>query len=305
MFENIVIPLDGSQLAEESLALASRIETATDAHLHIVRVVGNEYTPVEPMTMYGTHMPTQYTMRTDNVERAGSYLQDMTRALSRSGAWVTPHLRFGDPAAEILAVVEEINADLVMMTTHGRTGLSRWALGSVTERVLRHATCPVLALRNAARFEQIVIALDGSEFAERAVEPALELARLFDCRVTLLRVKDTYDSVDHETWDAVQRIESLERTLGLSYLEGLAEEAERYVRDMVDQFDEEALAVRGVTVRGAAPRKIIDFAASQGESTLIAMTTHGRAGLQRWVYGSVTEKVLRAYNGPMLIVRPE
>ena len=97
----------------------------------------------------------------------------------------------GDEASTILETASAENVDLIVMTTHGRTGLTRWVLGSVTERVLHDAPCPVLVMRTSTPLQKVLITLDGSVIAEYALEPGLAVARALDAQVRLLAVADS------------------------------------------------------------------------------------------------------------------
>ena len=191
-------------------------------------------------------------------------------------------------------------ADLIVMSTHGRSGFSRWLMGSVTERVLRGAPCPVLAVRGGAGFERILITLDGSRLSESALEPGLALARLLGSQVTLLMVErpdemepDLFDYLNISPAGLMDQARDEIDDQTVSYLQRAADScAERLGRK-----------VEIATVRGAVAPAILDYIELE-EIDLTVMATHGRTGLRRWVYGSVTEKVLRQAKCAMLVVRP-
>jgi nucleotide-binding universal stress UspA family protein len=171
-------------------------------------------------------------------------------------------------------------------------------LGSVTERVLRQAPCPVLVVRETKPFQHVLITLDGSELSEQALEPGLEVARCFGSRVTLFQVEPSVEIAPQ----FVAELESVEG--GLSdkarddfYLETYLQRVSQRFQPTMDQEIEFASA------RGPVAPAILDFIESH-DVDLLAMTTHGRSGLKRWVYGSVTEKVLRVADCGLLVVRP-
>lgn len=185
------------------------------------------------------------------------------------------------------------------MSSHGHSGLERWALGSVTERILRQAPCPVFVVRNTRPIHRILIPLDGSKLAEQVLAPALEVAGLLDAKVTLLRVEQP--AVPDEF--AVIQLEQLERGLGVGLLHGAEARAENYLELVHFRYRGANLPMETVVLVGQPAPVILDYAA-QHNVDVIAMATHGRSGLRRWVYGSVTEKVLRATSRSLLIVRP-
>jgi nucleotide-binding universal stress UspA family protein len=195
----------------------------------------------------------------------------------------------------------EQDIDLIVMTTHGYSGLSRWFLGSVTERVLRGAPCPVLAIRDKRPLTNILITLDGSKLAETALEPGIEIARLLGGTVTLLQA-------DQDAALGALELSMLELAeAGMSrHVQQLNQDDHltSYLNHTAEKYRQEALTVETVIIEGAPARGILDFAEAQ-EIDLIVMTTHGRTGLKRWVYGSVTEKVLRSTTAAMLVIRPQ
>jgi len=136
MFKKILVPLDGSEVAEKILEEVKKMATLTKAEIDLLRVA--RATGVFP----GTD-PTD--KEVEVVKRAEQYLDYVKEKLTKEGFCVSSHVRYGQPAAEILDHSERV--DLVAMSTHGRTGLDRWALGSVAEKVVRHSKTPVLLIR--------------------------------------------------------------------------------------------------------------------------------------------------------------
>jgi nucleotide-binding universal stress UspA family protein len=145
-----------------------------------------------------------------------------------------------------------------------------------------------------------VITLDGSELAEYALEPGLEVARSLGCEVTLLKVSRpvTLKSED------VARLESIEKGLGRNYRENLIAGDDSYLSDLATKNRSKVdRQIRFTAAEGPVAQAILAFA-KQLDAHLIVMSTHGRTGLRRWVYGSITEKILRSANCAMLVVRP-
>lgn len=276
MFETIVVPLDGSKVAEAVFTQVRKILFRKDAELVLVRVielpVGTEPTTPE---------------LTESLQMQGTwYLEELARKLQNEGARVQTVLRVGDPAKVILDVATREKADLIAMTTHGRTGLSRWAFGSVAEKVIRAGRVPVLAIRSFTpegqpapaeelTLKKILIPVADADLSLDVVDPAIELGRLFGSAVTLLHVCE-----------------------GAACTVPVPQMTKAYER-----FREAGLEAGPLMKQGDAAVQILDACRETG-ADLIAMTTHGRTGLSRWMLGSVTEKVLRASPVPLLIVRP-
>jgi len=233
------------------------------------------------------------------------YLQKLARRLEPVAADVRVSVRFGRPADEILAFIGEVGADLIAMSTHGRSGISRWVFGSVADRVLRGAACPVLLVRAGqaqlrTTYQRILMPLDGSELAEQILPYVKALIRPTRTRVFLISVLTTGLG---------------DRTVALltSYPPGLrlattalyhAEiQLRAYLRSVAAALREQGAAVH-IAVRQGSPADEILAYAAEVEADLISMTTHGLSGLSRWVYGNVAGKVLQGARSPVLLVRP-
>jgi nucleotide-binding universal stress UspA family protein len=275
VYERIVVPLDGSDLAESVLAQVRRLLFHKDAEVILVRAVS-----VPPsVEAEAIELP-------DILQaQATKYLGAIAADLISQGARVRTVTRTGYAADVILDVAIEEKASLIVLSTHGRTGMARWALGSVAEKVLRASRVPVLAVRSfvgSARaataeltLQTILVPIDATDLSLEVVPPTLELAKLFGSHVVLLNV-----------------CEAPECTIPVSQI------SEAYER-----FHAAGVSVEPLMKQGDAAAQILDTCSGY-RADLIAMTTHGRAGLTRWMLGSVTEKVLRASTVPLLVVRP-
>jgi nucleotide-binding universal stress UspA family protein len=184
-----------------------------------------------------------------------------------------------------------------VMSSHGYSGLARWLLGSVAEKVLRGADCPVLVVRSIMPITRILITLDGSPLSAHVLEPAMQIARRTLADVTLLRALPPLDPYELQAMDAH------EAGLGQRLREELRDQAQTYLWSAAEPYARQGMTIHTVVEYGEAAQTIMDYA-ERAEIDLIAMATHGRTGLRRWRYGSVTEKVLRATGRSMLVVRP-
>jgi nucleotide-binding universal stress UspA family protein len=201
-------------------------------------------------------------------------------------------------------IVEEAAADkgtLIMMATHGRSGLNRWLLGSVAEKILRATANPLLLVRAGdesepvgdANIKSVIVPLDGSELAEGVLPTVIELAKALNLEVLLLRGYELPASAyygenylpDYEELKA--RIE---------------EETKSYLEGKVEALKATGLEkVFSVVTEGPAADEIIKYTRRRPDA-LVAMCTHGRSGVRRWVLGSVTEKVVRHSGDPVLVI---
>ncbi|MEZ6184319.1 MAG: universal stress protein [Planctomycetota bacterium] len=138
-FSSIVVPLDGSELAAEVLPHVREVAKLYGSTLHLIRVQPFLYSTVADLG------PMPAAWEPENITKA---LEPTADALRKEGFVVRVHAGLGDEALEIIKLAERQHADLIALTTHGRSGVSRWAFGSVAERVVRHAPCPLLLLRH-------------------------------------------------------------------------------------------------------------------------------------------------------------
>jgi len=300
MFHKIIVPLDGSRLAEQAIEPALALAKEVNGEIVLVQAPISESVVYESQMAYsGVWVDPS---PEDAYREAREYLADMQEKIKHPNVIVRRLVLEGDVAGSIVDVAAEEKADLIVMSTHGRSGLDRLLLGSVTERVLRHAPCPVLALRYAHPIERVLVTLDGSEFAEIALQPAITIAKVLGAKLYLLRVDDSPAYVSQFEVDEMDRVEP---GLGQQVQAGFEHEAEDYLRSVQVRLDKEireGLSVKTAVLHGNAPTQICQLA-EDNAIDLIVMATHGRRGFTRWVYGSVTEKVLRTANRNMLVVR--
>ncbi|MBM2806538.1 MAG: UspA domain protein [Deltaproteobacteria bacterium] len=241
----------------------------------------------------------------DEARRSGVYLTGISQSFSGIAArCLVKQGRAADIIVEIAAAEKDT---LIMMATHGRSGLNRFFLGSVTEKVLRATSSPLLVVRakekavagGEAIFKSLVVPLDGSELAESVMPSVVALAKQLDLEVILFRAyavpygaystgEGFYDPVNLEAFLARLRQETID------YLEGKTAELKR-----------QGLAqVSYVAKEGMSADEIIKFARATPDN-LIAMCSHGYSGVKRWVLGSVTETVVRHAGDPVLVLRAQ
>lgn len=295
MFERILVPLDGSPLAEAAIGMALRI-AEPDSDIVLVRAV--ELSPLV-MDSIGTAPVNVDHYMMSNMIAVRSYLEDVGFSSQFEDVDVELVSELGDPAALIIDTAMDEDVDLIVMMTHGRSGLNRLALGSVTERVLRHAPCPVLAMREDKPIDSILLTLDGSEMAEEAIKPTIALAERLGAEVTLYCVDREHITLAD---DEIYALNAIEPGLVDAITLGYASPNEVYLKKLVQSSIDEPVPVKMLMSQGKAADNIIRTAKNYD---LVVMSTHGRTGIGRWVYGSVTEKVLRSVDTAMLIVRPD
>jgi len=297
MFEKILVPLDGSQLAELALQPALAIARHSGSKITLLNVPVRQQVVLPSSAGYG---PPIYERTAEYaLKREEQYLARMQDENADPNIEFDIKLEEGDVAGVIVDTAVGCEADLILMTTHGYSGFTRWMLGSVTERVLRHAPCPVLVIRRGGELKKSLITLDGSRLAEQALSPGIEIGRLLGCETSLIRV------------DQEEKLSSVE----MGFLEVASsdlcqdlslEDADRvsYYLDCVsNQFGTEDYPLGKAVVRGKPAESILKYIDEHGIG-LVAIATHGYGGLKRWTYGSVMEKILRKADCAMLVVRP-
>jgi nucleotide-binding universal stress UspA family protein len=318
MLRRIVVPLDGSERAERALPFATRLASQSGGSLVLVRVISESaYAPPPLGILDGKPDPSR---------EAEDYLHVIASGADVASVTVETVVIIGSPAVEILHAADSSNADAIVMCSHGRSGLAKWTMGSVAQKVGRHATVPVLVIKEfqpvpvalssrPARDLRVLLPLDGSPVAEAAIPPTLALLAGLaiggTAYVQLLRVVDLSSIYGRVGVDADE-----DQTLRVA----VTSSAREYLSQMADQVRNQLPAgllqgtVSWSVATGVDPAAIItDTAAGRVAHAadeqslgfdLIAMATHGRGGVGLWAVGSVTERVLMTSTLPMLIVRP-
>lgn len=289
MLTKILVPLDGSELASRALPRAVQLAHAADAQVVLVRAAF-----AHPLVGVD-----EVAAQSAVVDEAETALGEVAARLRQDGLTVETSVYYEEAAAAILDATKRRHADLIVMTTHGRSGLGRWIYGSVADRVLQRSEVPVLLVPPAAeqpwptdRALRILVPLDGSALAEEALEasltvdaaPAAELilARVVPSAVPVLADPAYLGAYDTDAEEAEAR----------GYLEALAATARARGR-----------AVQVLATTGVPATALVAIAQETG-ADLIAMATHGRGGLARLVLGSVATGVLQRTHVPLLVVRP-
>lgn len=300
MTTRILVPLDGSLLAEQALACAITLGRALPAELLLLRVVSVPPETADVLDSAGLETA-MLAERLDS--EADAYLREVAVELRDVGLTVDHAVRHGPVSEVIVDYAAGHDVDQIVMTTHGRTGVSRWTHGSIAERVLQSATVPLLLVRARERepaaprtpvlLRRILVPLDGSAVAEQVLPWVTTAAGALGAHVILFQVPVVYLS----GW-----------LLGEFYIpiHGILETAEKdaqaYLDGVADRLIQQGVDVSTGMRIGTVAEAIISYA-SANAIDLIAMCTHGRTGLDRWTLGSVADRVLRGSRTPILLVR--
>jgi nucleotide-binding universal stress UspA family protein len=301
MYKKMLVPLDGSELAEVALMYAK--EVASKLHLSLVLL--HVYSSVE-----AEHVPelqAYIDSKVDAVRRELKIGKVAGNLPAGEKLTVRGELAEGYPAEEILRYAEQNGIDFILMSTHGRTGIKLWTMGSVADKVLRASKVPVWLIRAGAPPEAIsdklptrrmLVLLDGSELAESVLPHVETLAKqqgadLVDiillgvCELTPVAVY--YYSTVPIDWE--------------DYIARCRLEDKQYLDNIEKRLKSAGLKAHSELLTGKPADAIIDYV-SKNPVNLIVMSTHGRSGLGRWVYGSVAEKILHGTPTPVFLVRP-
>jgi nucleotide-binding universal stress UspA family protein len=292
MFKKILIPLDGSALSARAVPVAYAL-AGPDTELILVRAIDPARIAVG-ISAY--HAGASWLDELSQPHRKAAEQMVLVRSSLPADSSVDSYVTEGDAASTIVDTARDTKADLIVMASHGHSGLTRWMLGSVTERVIRTAPCPVLMVRGTPRFSHALVTLDGSALAEQALAPALAVTGAFHSQLTLLRAVISIPA------EVVRRMDEKELGLGEQLVEGQLADAEEYLCRLAANGS--ARGAFKVAVPADHPAEAIARYVETHEVNLIVMATHGHTGLQRWTLGSVTEKVLRATECSMLVIRP-
>ncbi len=342
MYRKILVPLDGSALAEEVLDNVRALAVCAGAEVVLFRATPvPTYMPTRPEPV-GAPRATSHldpmarvstfpTMGGPNdsarvqraVEAAERYLESVDAKLKADGFRTRVITQPGPVADAILDVADALGVDLIAMSTHGRGGIRRFLLGSVATQVMQHARVPVLLRRAAdlpnaqpAPIRHILVALDGSPHAASVLPHVGELAKCTRAQVTLLRVVDrtANESMDDEA-DLLMVALSTVRTrtsppadaemdtAGQNPQAHRLDEAQSYLDSVAHDAAAWNVPVDTIVQAGDPAETILDLAKS-AHADVVAISTHGLGGVRRFLLGSVADKVVRHAGELVVLVRP-
>ena len=290
--KHILVPLDGSEFAEQALPAAEALCIAYESRLTLLTVKQKE------SFLKSIHFSLTFKGRrlSINGERE-TYLQKIENSLKAKGVEVDHTIRTGEVAESINGLVKEIGVDMVVISSHGRSGVSRLLLGSVANQVLQQATCPIMVVHPiegvtpaVPKFKKLLVTLDGSEFAERVL-PYVKASVIFESVVLLISVPqvpeaEMYGAVVNE----IQELREHAETEAKEYLEGVSTNLQK------------AGVNTTVIVTGSRPAQTIVSVAQKEKVDVIMMATHGRGGMDSLVVGSVAERIVQNTCCPVFLV---
>ena len=298
MYKKILVPLDGSELAETALSYAKEIAEKMDSVVRLISVVESPQSKYSHVLQYYIQGMAD-AINTHNVK---SRLKEIKEKKIKVGSTIL----FGHAADEIVDYADSENIDLIVMATHGYSGIKRWAIGSVADKVIRVAKQPVLLIRPKSRqaynlkeftIKEILMPLDGSNESEAVIPHIEEFACKIQAKVVTLTVLTLVYYI-HAGGDAVVKIPFTEEEM-----EPLKEKSKDYLEKVNSRLEGKGIVAQSEIRVGQIAEEIIKLA-NEDNVGMIAMTTHSRSGVSRWALGSITTKVLDATSKPILLVKP-
>jgi nucleotide-binding universal stress UspA family protein len=308
--KKILVPLDLSVRALKALHYARALAREFDAALHLLHITE----PLAYPTDLGYAPVISGELETELQEGSRERLAGVVEEVRQAGFAVEGTLRVGRPHSEIVAAAADLGADLVVLTTHGFTGLKHVLLGSVADRVVRHAPCPVLVVRDQApeavaastagegaapdtkapepfRLTRLLVPTDFSEASRAALEYAAALARAFQAGVLLVHVTEL-PYVEANLADVDTR----------AFEEGARAHAEEQLTRLTEAQRAAGLTIESRLLTGAAWHEVVTLAQEAGTELIVA-GTHGYTGLKHALLGSTAERLVRHAPCPVLVVR--
>ncbi len=315
----VLIPLDGSPLAMQALPYARLVARLLAARIVLVHVVLETeirsllkqdvgvfpYTGISYTNVWQREEEMYARMR----EQSEGYLHQIASDLEAEGFAVQVDVQFGAPAPCIIESASTHAATLIVMATHGYGGLRRWALGSVTDRVVQSSNMPVLVVRGhrhvlrspatPPQLKRILVPLDGSELAEQALPLACMLAEVAHADLHLFQAVFPISGALYPSELLTSPDVGSE-----ALLKSICRNTTTYLEYVASTLHHPCYSVSVGTTVGH-PAEAILIEAEQQHADLIVMVTHGYGGIQRWALGSVADKVLHATTIPILIIRAQ
>ncbi|HET8523067.1 MAG TPA: universal stress protein [Thermomicrobiales bacterium] len=301
-FASILVPVDGSPLAEQALPYAAAL-ASKNTTIRLLLVLRD---PEPVRDLLGRETISREDVLNQWRDAATASLHQLAeRTRQYAGDLVFDvEVTVGDPAEQILKVAQERGIDLIVMTSHGRGAAGRMVYGSVADRVMRNAPLPVMMIRpedaaperGVAAIRRLVVPLDGSAVAAQALPVAKQLARHLHTPVQLVSVIDVYRDL------------SPAAAYGMAFSQQIYDEMETYAKQQTQQMLMKAaehvaagdVAVSWTVLSGPTAPAIMD---TTRPGDIIVLTSHGRGGLKRWLIGSVAEKLMRESPAPLVLLR--
>lgn len=295
MYRKMLVLLDGSKLAEVVFSYAQELSARLNINLELLHVCSPREEELLPMRQaYMEHMAEALHNRVMKIR------SKMGDKISSPKTETRGTVVVGYPAEEILKYADKNNIDLIMLSTHGQSGIRAWDIGNVANKVIHASKLPVWLVPTELRQEIIydklpkrtmVIPLDGSEFSETVIPHAINIAkqRGAELEMVLIHVNEIPTTVNLVQVERQQA----EITAKKRYLSGIAK-----------RVGEAGIKARAKLLRGDPAEAIVNYIENH-PTQLVTLASHGHAGLSKMIFGSVTENILHLVKKtPIFVVRP-
>ena len=287
MYERILVPLDGSKFAEQVFPPVAELARAFGSEVVLVEVCEPEESEYgQACRLY-----------------INNEAEQLRNNMTGSAASVRTAVLEGKAAEQILVYAEKNDISLIIISSHGRSGIAPWSLGGTASRVLHRVGVPLIIVRaketpeesdKVGLFSRILVPLDGSERGATVLPYVVELTKKLESQVTLLQVIEPGKHV--HTIGGLDYIPYKDRDI-----DKVETSAQRYLDEVSSKFAKTKATVRSEVRVGDSAREIIKLATEKGYS-LIAMSSHGYSGIEAWVHGSVTGKILQVSKQSFMFV---
>jgi nucleotide-binding universal stress UspA family protein len=306
MFKTILVPTDFTAPAREATTVAGELARATGGRLVLLKVLDVPLMAgvYDPLLAQPTGVPSE--VMAEYGEAASTELESAVAALTEKGLTVEGRVSEGDPSEVIVDVAAELNADVIVMGTHGRFAVRRLLLGSTANDVVRTASMPVLSVppraledRKADQFKKLLVSTDFSSTAEAALTTAVQLARQTDAELRIVHVYEPPELAygGYPYFPVVTAVADAER-------EKVEADLTARLDDLKSEVSEQGVTVSTGLLSGHPGAQILDEARDWG-ADLLVLGTHGRRGFRRFLLGSVAERLVREAPCPVLTISPE
>ena len=289
MYERILVPLDGSKLAEASLPYAEKL----------ARKLGSQTTLISVLQFGSESDEDQY----HHLQQF--YIQEMAKTMKQKAIKVKSVIVTGDPAEQIVDYADKKNIDLIIMGTRGRSQLTRWILGSVADKVVSATSCPVALIsskdteagvRERKILRKALVILDGTAQGEVIIPYIEELASKLNMEVTLLQLVEQvlvyFEGASDLNYVPVSKKEGNSRSA----------KARRYLKKLASTLEDKGITVKVKVATKGKSGETITKVASKIDADLLAVATHGHSGISRWFLGSVRDDIVNIGNILVLLV---
>jgi nucleotide-binding universal stress UspA family protein len=306
MYKRILVPLDGSELAERALPYVEELASHLGSEVILVNVRGpaeNTDNPEHRVYLDNKVARTEQNIKSSPAIPSGEKVKVESAIIGSSGL-------LNHPAEEILNYAEKENISLIVMATHGRSGIKRWVLGSTADKVARASKCPVLLIRantdvpESIHLDRILVTLDGSKAGEAVLYHIEHIAPKYKSEINLLNVVEppfhisVFQGMGYYGGSGIVKVRYTEEEI-----KPLKVVVEKYMQKVSGKLIAKGIKTSYEVRIGSASEEIIK-AEGEMHPEMVAISTHGHSGFGRWDHGSIADKVLHAGNTPLLLVRP-